>query len=103
PPPAPTTMQVPQDAFYLKGEIEGSADEMFKAANDYAADKSLVVIDVFDVKRLDFIAGGTFLNLVSSLRAQGKRIEIRNPSPLINALLMTMGFTEQSTITKRNK
>ncbi|MDB5802818.1 MAG: hypothetical protein JWN73_140 [Betaproteobacteria bacterium] len=103
PAPAPTTMQVPQDAFYLKGEIEGSADELFKSASEYAADKSLVVIDVFDVKRMDFIAGGNFLNLVSSLRAQGKRIEVRNPSPLINALLMTMGFTGQATITKRNK
>jgi len=100
---APIVMEVPQDAFYLKGEIEGSADELFKSANEYAADKPVVVIDVFDVKRMDFIAGGNFLNLVSSLRALGKRVEIRNPSPLIGALLMTMGFTGQATITKRNK
>ena len=103
PPPAPTIMQVPQDAFYLKGEIEGSADELIKAANAYGADKSLVVIDVFDVKRMDFIAGGNFLNLVASLQGQGKRVEIRNPSPLINALLVIMGFTPLAMITKRNK
>lgn len=103
PAPAPVTLQVPQDAFYMKGEIVGSADDIFKAANEYAADKSLVVFDVFDVKRMDFIAGGSFLNIVSSLRATGKRIEIRNPSPLINALLMTMGFTAQASITKRSR
>ncbi|HEY4375464.1 MAG TPA: STAS domain-containing protein [Burkholderiales bacterium] len=103
PAPAPVVLQVPQDAFYMKGEIEGSADDIFKAAGEYAADKALVVIDVFDVKRMDFIAGGSFLNLVSSLRAQGKRIEIRHPSPLINALLVTMGFTAQITVTKRNR
>jgi len=103
PAPAPVALQVPQDAFYLKGEIEGSADELFKSASAYAAEKSHVVIDVFDVKRMDFIAGGNFLNLVSSLHAQGKRIEIRNPSPLINALLVIMGFMSQAMITKRNK
>jgi anti-anti-sigma regulatory factor len=103
PPPAPVALQVPQDAFYLKGEIEGPNDELFKGASAYAADKSHVVIDVFDVKRMDFIAGGNFLNLVSSLQSQGKRIEIRNPSPLINALLVTMGFTPLAMITKRNK
>ena len=52
---------------------------------------------------MDFIAGGNFLNLVSSLQAQGKRIEIRNPSPLINALFVIMGFTPLAMITKRNK
>jgi len=103
PVPAPTTLQVPQDAFYFKGEIEGGADDLFKAAAEYAADKSHVVFDVFDVKRMDFIAGGNLLNLVSSLQTQGKRIEIRNPSPLINALLVTMGFTPLAMITKRNK
>jgi anti-anti-sigma regulatory factor len=103
PPPAPVALQVPQDAFYLKGEVEGPNDELFKSASAYAADKPHVVIDVFDVKRMDFIAGGNFLNLVSSLQSQGKRIEIRNPSPLINALLVTMGFTPLAMITKRNK
>lgn len=103
PPPAPVALQVPQDAFYLKGEIEGAADDLFKAASAYGAEKPHVVIDVFDVKRMDFIAGGNFLNLVSSLQAQGKRIEIRNPSPLINALFVIMGFTPLAMITKRNK
>jgi anti-anti-sigma regulatory factor len=98
-----SALQIPQDAFYLKGEIEGGAEDLFKAAATYAADKSLVVIDVFDVKRLDFIAGGSFLNLVSSLRGMGKKVEIRNPSPLIGALLVTMGFTAQAGITRRNK
>ncbi len=103
PAPSPAVMQIPQDAFYLKGEIEGGAEELFKSASTWATDKSLVVIDVFDVKRLDFIAGGAFLNLVSSLRNVGKKVEIRNPSPLIGALLVIMGFTAQAGITRRSK
>jgi anti-anti-sigma regulatory factor len=100
---APTALQIPQDAFYLKGEIEGGAEELFKSASTYATDKSLVIIDVFDVKRLDFIAGGSFLNMVSALRGMGKKVEIRNPSPLIGALLVTMGFTSHAGITRRSK
>jgi anti-anti-sigma regulatory factor len=100
---APVALEIPQDAFYLKGEIEGGADDLIKAASAWAADKPLVVLDVFDVKRMDFIAGGAFLNLVSSLRGLGKRVEIRNPSPLIGALLVTMGFTAHAGITRRNK
>ena len=103
PAPAPAVMQIPQDAFYLKGEIEGGAEDLFKSASAWATDKSLVVIDVFDVKRMDFIAGSAFLNLVSSLRGMGKKVEIRNPSPLIGALLVTMGFTAQAGITRRAK
>jgi len=103
PAPAPVVPQTPQDAFYLKGEIEGSADDLFKAASAFAAEKPVVIIDMFDVKRMDFIAGGAFLNLVSSLRAQGRRVEVRNPSPLINALMVTMGFAGQVAFTRRNK
>jgi len=103
PVPVPTALEIPQDAFYLKGEIEGGADELVKAASVWAADRPVVVIDVFDVKRMDFIAGGAFLNLVASLRGLGKRVEIRNPSPLVGALLLTMGFTAHAGITRRNK
>jgi anti-anti-sigma regulatory factor len=103
PPPLPTILEIPQDAFYLKGEIEGGADELFKAASAYAAERTVVVIDVFDVKRLDFIAGGSFLNLVTSLRGLDKKVEIRNPSPMIGALLAIMGFTAHAKITRRGK
>jgi len=103
PVPVPVALEIPQDAFYLKGEIEGGADELVKAASAWAADRPVVVIDVFDVKRMDFIAGGAFLNLVASLRGLGKRVEIRNPSPLVGALLLTMGFTAHAGITRRNK
>ncbi|MFN0162494.1 MAG: STAS domain-containing protein [Burkholderiales bacterium] len=101
---APTpTVPLPDDAFYLSGEIEGSAQATVKAIGDYAAEKTLLVIDTFNVKRLDFIAAGALLNLVSALKGTDRQIEIRNPSPLIAALLVAMGFTECARLSRRKE
>ena len=91
----------PDDAFYLKGEIEGGSDSSLKGVGEFAADKQHVVIDVFHVKRMDFIAAGSLLNLVSALKASGKHVEIRSPSPLLANLFVTMGFTECARLARR--
>lgn len=98
---APITEQLPDDAFYLKGEIEGSAEPALKGVGDFAAERDTVVIDVFSVKRMDFIAAGTLLNLVSALKAAGKQVDIRSPSPLLANLFVTMGFTAYCKLVRR--
>ena len=102
-PPTPTSLQVPQDAFYLKGALEGNTDMLFKDAAAYAADKSLVVIDLFDVRRVAFPSAGAFLNLVTTLHGSGKELEIRSPSPLVAALFVSMGFMHHVRFTRRGK
>ena len=102
-PQGPTTLEVPQDAFYLKGTIDGAATKTFDELSAYAADKERVVIDMFSVKRIDFMAAGAFLNAVSTLRTQAKQVELRSPSPLISALLISMGFNNQASFTRRGK
>lgn len=102
-PQGPTTLEVPQDAFYLKGSIDGAATKTFDKLSAYAADKERVVIDMFSVNRIDFMAAGAFLNAVSTLRTQSKQVELRSPSPLISALLISMGFNNQASFTRRSK
>ncbi len=102
-PQGPTTLEVPQDAFYLKGTIDGAATKTFDKLSAYAADKERVVIDMFSVNRIDFMAAGAFLNAVSTLRTQSKQVELRSPSPLISALLISMGFNNQASFTRRGK
>lgn len=105
-PAGPTSLQIPQDAFYLKGLIGASAggiEALLKEVADYAADKSLVVIDLFDVRRVDFMSAGAFLNLVTTLHGLGKAIEIRSPSPLVAALFVSMGFMNQVRFTRRGQ
>ena len=99
----PATMDVPQDAFYLKGELAGASDLLFNDIAAHAGGKSRVVIDMFGVKRIDFIAAGAFLNLAQTLRGMAKEIEIRSSSPLIAALLVSMGFLNHVRLTQRGK
>ena len=94
---------MPLDACYLKGELEGDINAVIKAIGNHSAEREQVVIDVFDVKRMDFLAAGALLNLVSSLSAAGKQVEIRGPSPLLAALYVTMGFTACAKLTRRTK
>ncbi len=95
------TLDVPQDAIYLKGEITGPSDLLFNDIAAHAGGKSLVVIDMFAVKRIDFIAAGAFLNIAQNLRGMQKEIEIRSPSPLLAALLVSMGFLNHVKLTRR--
>lgn len=102
--PATTAEPAPSpeatDAYYLKGEVEGN-HAVFKEIGDFAAARDPVVVDVFSVKRMDFIAAGTLLNLVSALKTAGKQVDIRAPSPLIATLLVTMGFTAYARLVRR--
>ena len=93
----------PQDARYLKGSLTGSADALIKDLGAYATGKSIVVIDLFDVRRVDFMSAGALLNLVGTLRSQGQQVELRSPSPLVAALLVSMGFLSQVRLTRRDK
>ena len=89
------------DACYLKGEIEGNAPAEIKSVADHAAANETLVIDMFEVKRMDFIAAGALLNLIAAQAAGGKTVEIRGPSPLLVTLFVTMGFAEHARMTRR--
>jgi anti-anti-sigma regulatory factor len=97
----PATQPMRVDAFYLEGEIIGGAESVLKGIADFAAERPLAVIDVFDVKRMDFIAAGALLNMVSALKTAGKHVEVRGPSPLLATLFVTMGFTAYARLARR--
>jgi anti-anti-sigma regulatory factor len=97
----PATQPMRDDAYYLEGEIIGGAEPVLKGIADFAAERPLAVIDVFDVKRMDFIAAGALLNMVSALKTAGKHVEVRGPSPLLATLFVTMGFTAYTRLARR--
>ena len=99
----PATLDVPQDAFYLKGELAGPADAVFKALAAHAGGKARVVIDMFSVKRMDRVAAAAFLNMTQTLHSVKKEIEIRAASPLLAALLVSMGVLNHARFTLRGR
>ena len=92
---------LPQDALYLKGTLQSSADPRLAAINTYAASLRLVVIDMFDLRRMEPAAASELINVLSALYVKNKELELRSPSPLIATLLISMGFTEQARFTQR--
>ena len=103
--PEPATLPADQlaDVCYLKGEIEGSAAAALKGVGEVAAESNSVVIDAYHLKRMDFIAAGSLLNLVAAMKAAGKSVEIRSPSPLLATLFVTMGFTAYAKLARRRQ
>lgn len=100
--PAAPAPESGESAFLLRGEIEGIAGATFSDIGKLAAEKNHVVIDLYHLKRMDFIAAGSLLNLVSALKSAGKSIELRSPSPLLATLFVTMGFTAYVKMARRN-
>ena len=95
------TLDMPEDAFYLKGELAGPADAVLKALAVHAGGKPRVVIDLFNVKRMDRAAAAAFLNMTETLHSVKKEIEIRAASPLLAALLVSMGVLRHARFTRR--
>jgi len=100
--PAAPAPESGDGAFLLRGEIEGIAAATFNGIGELAAEKKHVVIDLYHLKRMDFIAAGSLLNLVSALKSAGKSIELRSPSPLLATLFVTMGFAAYVRMVRRN-
>jgi anti-anti-sigma regulatory factor len=100
--PAPP-VESDDGAFFLRGEIEGGAEAALKGIGELAAEKSHVVLDVYHLKRMDFIAAGSLLNLAAALKSAGKSVELRSPSPLLATLFVTMGFTAYVKMARRKQ
>lgn len=89
------------DAFVLAGEVEGTMEAELAALRTHADRHRHVFVDCSRLKRLDFVAAGQLLNVVTGLRAGGCTLEFAEPSHLVAALLAVMGLHELATVTLR--
>jgi len=74
----------------LSGEITGAEAGLAKRLQDWAAVYKMVVIDMSQVRRVDFVSAGLMLNVLSKLRQAGMTIQIRGANALIGALFRVM-------------
>lgn len=51
-----------------------------------------VVVDLAAVTRIDFVSAGTLVNLLTTVKRQGKRVLIRHPNHLVAELLGIVGI-----------
>lgn len=84
------------DAFRLAGEIRGGRMDGLEA---YLGDRLHVVIDMSDVKRIDFASGGVLLNLLVPPKQRGAEVTLRHPNRLVAELLNVMGLGDLAKVT----
>ncbi len=97
---APQTVQVaaPTEEFKLSGELLGKAEMDLSKLTAFAAERNLISIHCRSLRRVDFAAGGTLLNMLVSLTSAGKRVEFNQVNHLVAALFIVMGIHELALI-----
>ena len=88
-------------ALALSGELAGASDVLARQLRDWAAANNMLVIDISQVRRVDFVTAGLMFNVLSKLSKEGTTIQIRGASELIYALFRIMGIEKVARIILR--
>lgn len=75
----------------LKGVLQGPGDPQISALYTFAEPRALVLIDLSQVERFDFVGAGSLQNAVSKFTTSDKEVQIVGTSPIIHALLTLIG------------
>ena len=88
----------PTEEFKLNGELLGKAEMDLSKLTAFATERNLISVNCKSLRRVDFAAGGTLLNMLVSLTSAGKRIEFNHVNHLVAALFIVMGIHELALI-----
>jgi anti-anti-sigma regulatory factor len=98
--PAPVRPALDAESFPLSGVLAGSSVPQIAAFADYAHGHDIVVVDMTEVDRIDFVCAGAFLNTVGRVEGQRKSVQIVGASPIIRALLLLIGVSPRHFVKK---
>lgn len=94
-------LEVADHALALSGELTGASDDLARQLRDWAAANNMLVIDISQVRRVDFVTAGLMFKVLSKLSKDGTTIQIRGASELIHALFRIMGIDKVARIIPR--
>lgn len=87
-----------EPALTLTGELTGAKDDLARQLREWAAANNALVMDISQVRRVDFATAGLIFNTLSKLSKDGTTIRIRGASELIHALFRIMGIDKVARI-----
>lgn len=87
--------------FVLEGDVTHAGAETLRKLAAFASDRSSVEVDCGMLRRMDFVSAGTLFNILSTLRAQGKRVCLQNVNAMVAALLRVMGIDQVAQVMLR--
>lgn len=89
------------DVFALSGEMLGACTSIYLLLNEFGLQHDTVVVDMTQLRRMDFVCAGMLLNTVSDLAGRGKTVRLINVSGLVAALLSVVGINHVAQIERR--
>lgn len=85
----------------LEGELGGASNEALRKLAALAAEHRSVAVDCSRLRRIDFVCAGTLFNILATLQAQGKLVELHNVNAMVGALLRVMSVDQVAQVTLR--
>jgi anti-anti-sigma regulatory factor len=88
------------DALMCAGIMAGANAPHVGALADFSHRRNLIVVDMTDVERVDFVCAGALLNAITRIEAQRKTVQIVGASPILRALLLLIGISPRHFVKK---
>ncbi|ANQ83509.1 hypothetical protein dqs_0433 [Azoarcus olearius] len=87
--------------FVLDGELGGASNDILRKLAAHAAERKSVVVECSRLRRIDFVCAGTLFNIIATLQAQGRVVELRGVNAMVGALLRVMSVDQVAQVTLR--
>ena len=102
-PPAAAAESVSANVpFELRGVVDGEGEPHLSRLLTAGRNQTEIVIDCSQLRRLSFSAGSALLGTLRKLNQAGARIELRQSSALVGALLQLLGVTAFAQVQSRH-
>ena len=98
--PLPAAAETPGNPVTWTGAMAGPSSQAMSKIVESAFTQAVVVLDLSQVDRIDFVCAGALLNAISRVEAQRKAVQVVGASPIIRALLLLIGISPRHFLKK---
>lgn len=88
------------ETLVCSGVMAGANAPHVNALADFSHRRNLIVVDMADVERVDFVGAGALLNTINRIEAQHKTVQVVGASPILRALLLLIGISPRHFVKK---
>jgi anti-anti-sigma regulatory factor len=88
------------DVLKWKGVLAGSLAPQLGNLADSTHGRTVLVVDMSEVERIDFVCAGALLNQITRIESQRKAVQFVGATPIIRALLLLLGVSPRHFVKK---
>ena len=89
------------EALVWSGVMAGAGTPQLSKLAQLALERSVCVVDMTTVERVDFVCAGALLNLITRVETQRKSVQVIGATPIIRAMLLLIGISPRHFVKKR--